>query len=68
MIINNLKKIRMQEYMLNKRDFAKKLDIAEQQYSRYESGQTNPSLEIAMKISHILQKKIEEIWIFNPTE
>ena len=40
MIINNLKKIRMQEYMLNKRDFAKKLDIAEQQYSRYENGQT----------------------------
>ncbi len=68
MIINNLKKIRMQEYMLNKRDFAKKLDIAEQQYSRYENGQTNPSLEIAMKISHILQKKIEEIWIINPTE
>lgn len=68
MIINNLKKIRMQEYMLNKRDFAKKLDIAEQQYSRYENGQTNPSLEIAMKIAYTLQKKIDEIWIFNPTE
>lgn len=68
MIINNLKRIRMQEYMLSKRDFAKKIDIAEQQYSRYENGQTNPSLEIAMKIAQSLNKKIDDIWTINPTE
>lgn len=52
MLKNNLKTIRMGEFYLTKREFSKKLDIAEQQYLRYESGQSNPSLEIAIKISN----------------
>lgn len=65
MLNNNLKKIRMQEYLMNKREFAKVLDIAEQQYSRYENGQTVPSLEIALKISNSIQKNINDIWFLN---
>lgn len=65
MIKNNLKKIRMQEYMMNKREFANILDIAEQQYSRYENGQTIPSLEIALKISDSIRKNINDIWFLN---
>lgn len=62
MLKNNLKTIRMGEFYLTKREFSKKLDIAEQQYLRYESGQSNPSLEIAIKISAKLQRHIEDIW------
>lgn len=62
MLNNNLKIIRMREYLMNKREFSKMLDIAEQQYSRYENGQSIPSLEIAIKISNSLQKNINDIW------
>lgn len=62
MIKNSLKEIRMQEYMLNKRDFSKKLNIAEQQYLRYENLISTPSLEIALRISKELNKTVNEIW------
>lgn len=62
MINNNLKTIRMGEFFLSKRDFSKILDIAEQQYLRYESGQSNPSLEIAIKISIKLNRHVDDIW------
>lgn len=67
MLKNNLKTIRMGEFYLTKREFSKKLDIAEQQYLRYESGQSNPSLEIAIKISTKLQRHIEDIWYIDKT-
>lgn len=50
---------------MNKREFSKMLDIAEQQYSRYENGQSVPSLEIAIKISNSLQKNINDIWFIS---
>jgi DNA-binding XRE family transcriptional regulator len=62
MIKNNLKEIRMKEYMLNKKEFAKMLDIAEQQYLRYENGITAPSLEVCLKIAKALSKKMDDIW------
>lgn len=62
MIKNNLKTIRMGEFYLSKRDFSKKLNIAEQQYLRYENGQANPSLEIAIKISIKLNRHVDDIW------
>ncbi len=65
MLNNNLKIIRMREYLMNKREFSKMLDVAEQQYSRYENGQSVPSLEIAIKISNSLQKNINDIWFIS---
>lgn len=62
MIKNKLKAIRMGEFFLSKRDFSKFLDIAEQQYLRYENGQANPSLEIAIKISIKLNRTVNDIW------
>lgn len=62
MIKNNLKEIRMREYMMSKREFSKLLGIVEQQYLRYENGLANPSLEIALKIAKILNKNVNDIW------
>ena len=63
MIRNNLKSIRMQEFMMNKREFAKTIGVAEQQYLRYENALALPSLEVSLKISHILNKSVNDIWI-----
>lgn len=59
---NCLKKIRMAEFMQTKRAFSSYLQISEQQYFRYESGGTMPSLDIAIKISDKLNRPVNEIW------
>ena len=62
MVINDFKKIRMQEYMLNKKEFAGLLQVSEQQYCRYENMTTQPSLEVALKMSNALDKPVNSIW------
>lgn len=58
---NKLKEIRMKEYMLNQREFAKLLEINYRQYNKYEHG-TVPSLEIALRIAKKLDKPVETIF------
>lgn len=55
----------MQEYMLNKKDFAKKVEVAEQQYLRYESGAILPTLEVCFRIAKHLDRTIDEIWFLS---
>jgi len=64
MIANKLKKIRMGEHEMSKRDFANFLEIGvtEMQYSRYEKATQQPPLETALKISNKLRKTVNEIW------
>lgn len=62
---NNLKEIRMREYMMTKREFSRLLNIVEQQYLRYENGLSTPSLEIALRIALTLNKTVNEIWILS---
>ena len=59
---NKLKTIRMSEFFLNKREFAKVLDISENQYIRYENNKNSPSLEICLKISDKLNRTVNDIW------
>lgn len=62
MVKNNLKEIRMREYMLNSSEFAKLLGISLSTYSQIESNKKNVSLENALIISEKLNRKIEDIW------
>ena len=62
MISNNLKSIRMQTFMMNKKEFAKMVGVAEQQYCRYENSTSQPSLEVAIRISNALEQTVNEIW------
>jgi DNA-binding XRE family transcriptional regulator len=62
MIKNKLKEIRMKEYMLNQKEFAEKLEIAQGQYNRYEKELAAPTLEIALRISYKLNKDIRDIF------
>jgi len=58
----------MQDFMLNKKEFAKKINVAEQQYLRYESGAIIPSLEVCFRIARHLGKNIEDIWFMDNEE
>jgi len=62
MLKNCLKEIRMQEYMLNRREFAQLISISERQYCRYERMEAQPSLEMAFQIAKILNRNVHDIW------
>ena len=62
MVNNKLKKIRMQKYMMNKKQFCKLIGVVEQQYGRYENSSYQPSLEVALRISKALEMSVNDIW------
>lgn len=59
---NQLKEIRMKEYMMTKKAFSELLNINEKQYFRYEKGDSVPSIQVALKISNKLNRSINDIW------
>lgn len=62
MVSNKLKEIRMKEYMMEPKEFAKKLGVTVRSYYQYEEGSSRPKLEIALEIAKRLNKKIDDIW------
>lgn len=62
MLICKLKNIRMQEFMLNCKDFAKLLNISESQYHKYEKLAKQPFLETALHIAKRLDRSVHDIW------
>ena len=66
MIKNTLKQIRMKEYLMNKKQFANFVGIAEIPYGRYENEKIIPSLETALLMSEKLNQTVNQIfYIFN---
>lgn len=61
MIKNRFLEIRLSRGYRFAKDFAIFLDINSQQYSRYESNKSQPSLEIVYKAAKKLGVKIEEL-------
>lgn len=61
---NKLKEIRMREYLMNQGEFSKMLEILLTTYSQWERGKSNPTLETAFVIANKLNKKIEDIWLY----
>lgn len=64
MVKNKLKEIRMREYLMNQGEFSKMLAIPLTTYSQWERGKSNPTLETALNIAIKLNKKVEEIWLY----
>ena len=52
----------MKEYMMEPKEFAKKLGVTVRSYYQYEEGSSRPKLEIALEIAKRLNKKIDDIW------
>ena len=65
MLKSNLKKIRMQEFMLNSKEFAKLLNISESQYHKYEKMSGQPILETALHIAKRLDRSVHDIWVID---
>lgn len=63
-ITNNLRRFR-KELGLRQEDLASLADVTRQTIIAIESERYNPSLELAMKLSKILNKSIEEIFQFD---
>lgn len=64
--MENLKQIRKQRKM-TQQEIASKLNVTQSTYSGYESGKYEPSIEMLIKISQILQISIDKI-VNNSTE
>lgn len=62
MIKNNLRKIRMSEYLLEPQAFANMLGLNYKTYYGLESGFSRPKLEHALIIAQKLNRTIEDIW------
>lgn len=58
---NNFLKIRLSKGFKFAKDFADFLEINNQQYSRYESNKSQPSLEIVYKVAKKLNIPMEEL-------
>lgn len=62
MVKNNLREIRLREYMMdNMKEFAELLDINYRQYTDYEKGVV-PKAETMLRIAKKLNKPVEEIF------
>lgn len=59
---NRLKEIRMKEYQMNVSEFAKYLGEKLSTYSKWENGDSTPTLPKAYEIARLLQKELKEIW------
>lgn len=62
MVRNRLKEIRMKEYMMQPQEFAELISVNYKTYYSWEKGQAGPSLEKALDVAKILNKKVEDIW------
>lgn len=61
MIKNKLLEIRLKLGYKKQKDFAEYLEIARNQYTRYENNQVQPSLEVIYDIAKKLNLNIEDI-------
>ncbi|HFD2050276.1 helix-turn-helix transcriptional regulator [Clostridium perfringens] len=59
---NKLREIRMQEFVMDTGDFARKLNVNLKTYSNWEKNRSKPSLEEALRIAKELERKVEDIW------
>ena len=59
---NNLKEIRMREYMMSQRQFADYLSVGITTYCNWEKNLSRPTLEKALEISEKINKNIKDIW------
>lgn len=62
MVKNRLKEIRMREFMMEPQEFSSFININYKTYYSWERGVAGPSLQTALEIAKILNRKVEEIW------
>ncbi len=61
-IENNVRTLRFMKNEMTQADLAKELGVSRQTVVAIEKGQYSPSLELALKISKVFEKSVEEIF------
>lgn len=59
---SELKRIRMTEFMMSARDFAKYLNVEYTTYKNWENELNQPTLETAYMVATKLKRSVESIW------
>lgn len=62
MVKNNLRDIRMREYVMNQSEFAKMLGYDLKTIVNWERGISKPTLERSLQVAKKLNKRVDEIW------
>lgn len=65
MTMNNKIKVFRAMYDMTQEDLAQKVGVTRQTIIAIEKNKYNPSLELAAKIAHVFEERIENIFIFN---
>lgn len=63
----NLKRYRLMKD-LTQEDLAKKVGVRRETIMRLENAKYNPSLELAVRISRVLEAPLEELFVFDFSE
>lgn len=59
---NRLREIRMKEYMMEPGEFATKIQVNPRTYYSWEAGTAIPSIKEGLRISKIINKRLDDIW------
>lgn len=65
-IDNNVRKLRFEANELSQSDLANMVGVSRQTIVSIEKGAYSPSLELAFKIAYVFNKKIEDVFNFDP--
>jgi putative transcriptional regulator len=64
-IQNNIRRLRFDNDEMTQQELADKVNVSRQTIVAIEKGNYSPSLELAFRISHIFNKKLEELFSYD---
>lgn len=64
-IQNNIRRLRFDNDEMTQQVLADKVNVSRQTIVAIEKGNYSPSLELAFRISHIFNKKLEEVFSYD---
>ena len=64
-VINNIKSARMEKDILQE-DLARAINCSLRSLSRYETGESSPSIEVAIRIARYLDLGLDDLFRFEP--
>lgn len=66
-ITNHIKRIRLARTELTQAELAKRVGATRQTIISIEAGKYAPSLELAFRIAHVLEEKVDDLFQFDPS-
>lgn len=67
-IHNNVRKLRFENNEMTQKDLSKLVGISRQTVVAIEKGQYSPTLELAFKLAHAFNKRVDEVFYTNEEE